>query len=163
MRVRVAAAVTLSLWSVSFACAATFGVACSSSSGSGSPPPSGCDGALCIDTGVPADTGASQADTGATNEGDSGAADSGHPDEHDSAAPDALYGACAVTGSFGWSCAASATGADPADCTDPNYPDCFVGGQGSWCTKACIANGDCVAIEDAGCVPSACNMKGYCK
>jgi hypothetical protein len=82
---------------------------------------------------------------------------------HDGPSPDALYAACAITGSFGAPCHATTTGADPTDCTDPSYPVCFVGGQGSWCTKACTGNGDCAQMEDAGCVPTQCNGRGYCK
>jgi hypothetical protein len=86
-----------------------------------------------------------------------------------------LYGACATKGSFGWPCTETATGLDPTDCTDPNYPYCFVGGQGTWCTALCDEDaGDnaCLEAADAsgatgldggGCIPSACNAKGYCK
>ena len=69
-----------------------------------------------------------------------------------------------VKGSFGSTCAATVTGADPTDCTDPGYAECFVGGQGAWCTKLCKAATDCTTGgEDAGCQPTACNAKGYCK
>ena len=83
---------------------------------------------------------------------------------HDGPSPDALYGACAKQGSFGWPCTLTVTGPDPSECTDPNYPDCFAGGQGAWCTKTCTGTTDCTnGASDAGCVPTACNGKGYCK
>jgi hypothetical protein len=83
---------------------------------------------------------------------------------HDGPPPDALYG-CALPGSFGAPCTAATSGADPTDCTDPEYPVCFVGGQGAWCTKSCTAGGsECTtAIEDGGCAPTSCNARGYCK
>jgi hypothetical protein len=151
------------LWIGAVATAAALAFGCGSSS-SGTPEPTGptkdggCQGAACVDAGPGADTGSSNPDAG---EG---------PDVHeadgsrDGAAADALYG-CAATGSFGWRCSASTTGPDPTDCTDPIYPDCFVGGQGSWCTKACPGGAaDCtMAAEDAGCAPTACNARGYCK
>jgi hypothetical protein len=114
-------------------------------------------GGTAQDSAAPgADTG-SEPDANGPHNGDGGHVDDG-------AAPISLYGACAVTGSFGWPCTASATGPDPTDCTDPNYPDCFVGGQGSWCTKSCKVATDCTAdAEDAGCVPTACNAKLSCK
>lgn len=83
---------------------------------------------------------------------------------HDGGAPDALYGACAIQGSFGWPCSAADSGPDPTDCTYSSYPECFIGGQGSWCTKTCATAVDCTTgVEDAGCVPTACNARGYCK
>jgi hypothetical protein len=143
----------LCIGALTTAVALAFG--CSSSSGTGSPGPAtggGCDGASCQDA-------ASSTDAGPTE-------DAFHPDgPRDGAAPDALYG-CAVTGSFGSPCSATTSGPDPTDCTDPNYPDCFVGGQGAWCTKTCTPGSatDCtMGVEDAGCVPSACNARGYCK
>jgi hypothetical protein len=132
---------------------------CSSSSG-GSSPPAGHDGGTASDTGTGADT-ASGTDSGGGGGADAGMESS--PGEHDGAAPDALYG-CAAKGSFGWPCTVSASGPDPTDCTDPNFPDCFVGGQGSWCTKTCTGTTDCTgSAEDAGCAPESCNTKGYCK
>lgn len=124
------------------------GFGCSSSSSSPTTT-GGCDGGACADTSTPADGGT---DT-STGGGDG---------SHDAPAADALYGQCALKGGFGWPCTLSATGPDPTDCTDPNYPDCFVGGQGGWCTKTCTGLADC-AGGDAGCVPTACNNKGYCK
>ncbi|HEY6463599.1 MAG TPA: hypothetical protein VIY73_25700 [Polyangiaceae bacterium] len=110
------------------------------------------------DTGAAAET-ASGADTGSSADG---ALDGGNG-AHDGPAADALYG-CATNGSFGWSCAASQTGPDPTDCTDPAFPDCFVGGQGAWCTKTCGGDTDCTgSAEDAGCAPASCNKQGYCK
>ncbi len=104
--------------------------------------------------------GASDAGAGA----DSGLhiGDGGHVE--DGATPGSLYGSCALTGSFGWPCA-QANAIDSVDCTDPRFPYCFAGGQGSWCTAICEDAGfsaSCL-IEDAGCTPTACNTKGYCK
>jgi hypothetical protein len=84
---------------------------------------------------------------------------------HDGAPPDALYGGCALQGSFGWPCHAMTTGPDTTDCTDPAYTVCFVGGQGAWCTKTCPGGPtDCTTgVEDAGCIPTTCNARGYCK
>jgi hypothetical protein len=84
------------------------------------------------------------------------------PGPHDGPLPDALY-ACALPGSFGAPCTVSASGADPAECTDPAYSQCFVGGQGAWCTKLCTGAADCTATSDAGCSPTSCNVRGYCK
>jgi len=132
--------------------AATFGVAlgfgCSSSSSPTTTP--GVDGSTS-DTGSAADTGV-ETDTGATIDGGA----------HDGPPPDALYAACATQGTFGWPCSAAATGPDPTECTDPNFPDCFVGGQGAWCTKTCTGLADC-AGDGGGCVATGCNGKGYCK
>jgi hypothetical protein len=133
--------------------------------------PSACSGTACEDANTAADT--SIADTG--NGGDTGspaetgASDAGTESDvvgdgpRDGASPTSLYGACALMGSFGWPCTLTASGADPAECTDPNYSQCFVGGQGAWCTKLCTGNGDCTAVEDAGCVPTECNARGWCK
>jgi hypothetical protein len=109
-----------------------------------------------------------QQETGSTNDG--GVTD-GAPTEdvvgdgpHDGAPPDALYGGCERMGSFGSPCHLTATGPDPTDCTDPTYPECFVGGQGAWCTKTCMSATDCtMGVEDAGCIPVQCNARGYCK
>jgi hypothetical protein len=97
--------------------------------------------------------------------------DGGHVD--DGATPFALYAACAVKGSFGYPCDAAASGTDTTDCTDPNYPECFVGGQGSWCTALCggdaavclaaAADAGATGLDGGGCIPTACNMQGYCK
>lgn len=91
--------------------------------------------------------------------------DATHKDDHED--PITVYSACAVRGSFGWPCSLTASGPDTAECTDPNYPQCFVGGQGAWCTASCAEFGTCPGPEadagDAGCVPSACNARGYCK
>lgn len=151
---------SLSLWAASTALAAGMAIGCSSSSG-GSGQQGGQDSG-----GGGADTGSSGGDTGAA--GDTGPAeDSSNPGDgggaHDAPPPDALYG-CATTGSFGWSCQLTTSGPDPTDCTDPNYPDCFVGGQGAWCTKSCTGATDCTSgVEDAGCAPTDCNARGYCK
>lgn len=129
----------------------------SSSSPSGSGEHEGTDSGGHADTGTAADTGGGGSDGGGS---DGGTADDA---SHDAPSPDALYG-CAVTGSFGSTCNATTTGADPTECTDPNFPDCFVGGQGAWCTKTCSGTTDCTGVaEDAGCAPSSCNTKGYCK
>ncbi len=91
--------------------------------------------------------------------------DATHADEKPP--PTAVYGECALKGSFGWPCSSTTSGPDPTDCTDPNFPDCFVGGQGSWCTASCATFGVCPQPAedggDAGCIPSACNARGYCK
>jgi hypothetical protein len=85
----------------------------------------------------------------------------------DKAAPTTVYGACAAPGSFGWPCTAPTSEPDPTECTDPNFPDCFVGGQGSWCTASCATFGVCPGGDqdggDAGCIPTQCNARGYCK
>jgi hypothetical protein len=77
------------------------------------------------------------------------------------------YEVCAAKGSFGWPCGLDASGPDPTTCTDPNFPDCFVGGQSAWCTASCATFGICPGGDqdggDAGCVPVACNARGYCK
>ena len=123
------------------------GCSTSSSSQGG---PSGCDGSACADTGAPVDS-AAEAQGG----GDAG---------HDGPSPDALYGACAIPGSFGSPCKATASGPDPTECTDTNFSQCFVGGQGAWCSKTCTTLSDCTAgANDAGCVPTACNGRGFCK
>ncbi|MGD0528766.1 MAG: hypothetical protein ABSE49_26755 [Polyangiaceae bacterium] len=122
----------------------------SADSGTGADSHAGSDSSAASDSGGGADTSMSNEDAQGVG-------------LHDGGAPDALYGACAVMGSFGWPCNASATGPDPTDCTDPAYPDCFVGGQGTWCTKTCATSADCTQVEDAGCTPTACNNKGYCK
>ena len=119
----------------------------------------GCSGSTASPTTGPA---------GDDGGGDATASDAplDHPGEgaHDGPAPDALYG-CALPGSFGANCRATATGADPTDCTDPEYPICFVGGQGAWCTKTCTPTGtECTTgVEDGGCAPTGCNGRGYCK
>jgi hypothetical protein len=112
-------------------------------------------------------SGAPSAPSGGDDGGDATAADApeDHPGEgsHDGAPPDALYG-CALPGSFGAPCTLSASGPDSKDCTDPKYPQCFVGGQGAWCTKTCTGTADCTTgIEDGGCAPTGCNGRGYCK
>jgi hypothetical protein len=129
----------------------TFGVAalslgvafgCSSSTSAPNAPSSDCEAGACADAAVD------------------------HPGDgngtHDGPPPDALY-ACALPGSFGAPCTASASGPDPTACTDPTYPQCFVGGQGAWCTKLCTDASDCTATSDAGCAPTSCNARGYCK
>lgn len=149
---RTLTAVALALGSSSILAFAAYG--CSSSS-SGPEPTGPCQGPGC-DSGVQQDTGAVK-DAGMMEDvvGDG---------PHDGAAPDALYGACALQGSFGWPCHASTSGPDTTDCTDPAYSQCFVGGQGAWCTKTCTTGTDCtMGVEDAGCIPTACNARGYCK
>lgn len=131
------------LASAGFALALGFGFGCSSSSAGG--------GTTAGEGGPSPDTGGGSPDTG-------GAADGG---AHDAPAADALYGACAVNAGFGWPCAAAATGPDAVNCTNPAFPVCFVGGQGAWCTKTCANPSECTS--DAGCTPTACNSKGYCK
>jgi hypothetical protein len=146
---------SLSLSACAAAIAAVCVVGCSSGSSTNPTPGQGDSGSSdtgsSADTGSPADT-ASPEDVAHTGDG-----------PHDGGAPDALYG-CASKGGFGWPCTAATTGPDPTDCTDPAYPDCFVGGQGAWCTKTCTGATDCTTgTEDAGCIPTACNGKGYCK
>src|SRR5271165_4261801 len=134
---RTLTAVAIALGSSSILAFAAYG--CSSSS-SGPLPTGPCQGPGCADSGGQQDTGVQQ-DTGAT---DSGAMEDVVGDgPHDGAAPGALYGGCAQQGSFGWPCHATATGPDTTDCTDPAYTDCFVGGQGAWCTKTCTTGTDC--------------------
>ncbi|HEX8790714.1 MAG TPA: hypothetical protein VF765_07165 [Polyangiaceae bacterium] len=150
---RTLTAVALALGSSSILALAAYG--CSSSS-SGPVPTGPCQGPGCADSGMQQDTGASK-DAGPTEDvvGDG---------PHDGAAPDALYGACARQGSFGWPCSLTASGPDTTDCTDPAYTQCFVGGQGAWCTKTCTSATDCtMGVEDAGCIPTGCNARGYCK
>jgi hypothetical protein len=92
----------------------------------------------------------SHVDGGAgTGEGDGGHVNDGAP-------PSQLY-ADAAKGSFGWPCAFEGT--DPTDCTDPEYPTCFVGGQGSWCTHVCDAGAQCGSPPTSG----QCNARGFCK
>jgi hypothetical protein len=145
------------LWLGSLSVAAAIGFACGCSSSSPGPETStGEDSGTKSDGGTTSDTGTGGDAMNMQDVVGDGA--------HDGAAPDALYSACALNGSFGWPCTLTATGPDPTDCTDPNYPDCFVGGQGAWCTKACTMGTDCTTgLEDAGCVPTACNARGYCK
>jgi hypothetical protein len=124
---------------------------------------SACGSSVCsCDEGEDAGSGA-DADAGTTPIDTPG--DATHLDEKP--APTTVYGACALQGSFGWPCSATTSGPDPTDCTDPNFPDCFVGGQGSWCTASCATFGVCPPGDqdggDAGCTPSACNARGYCK
>jgi hypothetical protein len=141
------------LWIGAAVTAVALAFGCSSSSSPGSPGPTndgGHDAGPTTDGGSMPDV--SQADVFRAD----GA--------HDGGAPDALYGACALTGGFGWPCSAAKSGADPTDCTDPNYPQCFVGGQAAWCTKTCTSVTDCTTgLEDAGCVPTACNGQHFCK
>lgn len=146
--------------------AGSIAIAASGCSSSTTPPGSGThtggsdSGNEGEDAGTGGETG-SGADSGG-HDGAIGADGGGESDgSHDAPAPDALYG-CAVMGSFGWTCTATATGPDPTECTDPNFPDCFVGGQGAWCTKTCASVSDC-ADDGGGCTPSGCNTKGYCK
>jgi hypothetical protein len=92
--------------------------------------------------------------------------DATHLDEKP--APETVYAECAINGSFGWPCTLDASGPDPVECTDPQFPDCFAGGQSSWCTASCAQFGVCPAPADqdggdAGCAPVACNARGYCK
>lgn len=128
-------------WSATAVSALAIGFGCSSSSSGG--------GSTNVDASTPADA---SPDTGGGGDG-----------AHDGPSPDAQYGACAIKGSFGSPCHATTSGPDTTDCTDPSYPQCFVGGQGAWCTKACTQASDCTAgASDAGCVPIGCNSKGYC-
>ncbi|HEY2512266.1 MAG TPA: hypothetical protein VGI39_15470 [Polyangiaceae bacterium] len=101
------------------------------------------------------DASAPVADAGAPGDG-------GHA--NDGAPPSSLYGACAIKGGFGWPCTV-AGGSDPTNCTDPEFPYCFSGGQGSWCTKSCLSdpNACTTNVPDAGCAPTQCNARGYCK
>ncbi len=130
-------------------------------------------------------------DSGPVTAPDSGHdGDGGHVD--DGASPSAMYSACAKQGSFGYPCTIPNAN-DPANCTDPNFPYCFGGGQGYWCTAFCGTSdggddagddgGDagvtglaaCLVEEpdggyldaatspNQGCGPTACNAKGYCK
>jgi hypothetical protein len=130
-----------------------------------------CGSAICsCGTASQADAGASTEDAG-EHIGDGGRVTDG-------ASPSTLYSACALEGSFGWPCSlANVPGADagdqtavldPVDCTDPSYPYCFLGGQGSWCTAPCTLSNvsSTCTVEDAGCAPrtdTTCNAKGFCK
>ena len=92
--------------------------------------------------------------------------DATHQDEKPP--PLTAYSECSVKGSFGWPCSLTTSGPDPSECTDLNFPDCFAGGQGAWCTASCATFGVCPGQEmsdggDAGCAPTACNARGYCK
>lgn len=130
-------------------------------------------------------TGTTKEDGGAAGEDDA-SAPSGDAGERigdggrvtDGASPASVYAACALQGSFGWPCSiANASNADaagqsavldPTDCSDPNYPYCFLGGQGSWCTAPCtlMSVATTCNVEDAGCAPrtdTTCNAKGFCK
>src|SRR5208282_5432797 len=97
--------------------------------------------ATCSCNGGSSSGGSSSSGSSGSSGGSSGSSsgvpngDGGHVD--DGATPVALYSACMVKGSFGYPCVAAASGLDPTDCTDPNYPYCFVGGQGAWCTAGC--------------------------
>ena len=146
--------------------AVAMAIGCSSSSSGPTP----CSGTACVDANTTSDTGAMDTGTSADSATvDTGESDSGTESDvvgdgpRDGASPTSMYGACAVMGGFGWPCTLTTSGADPTDCTDPNYPQCFVGGQGAWCTKLCTGNTDCTAMEDAGCAPTQCNARGYCK
>ncbi|HTQ46978.1 MAG TPA: hypothetical protein VMI75_29690 [Polyangiaceae bacterium] len=151
-------AVALAFGSSSALAFAAYG--CSSSS-SGAPT-GPCQGPGCQDSGGQQDTGTQQDTGSASDAGMTGDAIGDGP--HNAPTPDAMYGGCARQGSFGSPCSATTTGPDTTDCTDPNYTECFVGGQGSWCTKTCTTATDCtMGVEDAGCIPIACNAKGYCK
>jgi len=105
------------------------------------------------------DAGAHESDSGAPGQGQG---DGGHL--NDGSTPTSLYGTCAVQGGFGWPCT-QANANDPTSCTDPEYPFCFGGGQGFWCTKKCTAGGgECAqGVESSGCTPTSCNARGYCK
>ncbi|MGH7297264.1 MAG: hypothetical protein ACRELB_20160 [Polyangiaceae bacterium] len=144
------------VWAGTWALAAGVATGCSSSTSGGSGTQGGGEGGATSETGAGSETGSgSDAGTGADGAEDSGA--------HDAPAPDALYG-CAVQGSFGWTCTATTTGPDPTECTDPAFPDCFVGGQGAWCSSTCASATDCTGgAVDASCAPTSCNSKGYCK
>jgi hypothetical protein len=155
---RTLTAVAIALGSSSMLAFAAYG--CSSSSGG--VPTGPCQGPGCQDSGGQQDTGMQQ-ETG-------GPSDAGMMSDHvgdgpmDGQPPDALYGGCALQGSFGWPCHATMSGPDTTDCTDPAYTECFVGGQGAWCTKTCTGATDCTTgVEDAGCKPMSCNARGYCK
>ena len=145
--------IALAFGSASILAFAAYG--CSSSS-SGPIPTGPCQGPGCEDSGMQHDTG-SVTDGGPTDDvvGDG---------PRDGAPPDAQDGACARMGSFGWPCHLTTSGPDTTDCTDPAYGDCFVGGQGAWCTKMCANPSECTSgVEDAGCIPTTCNARGYCK
>jgi hypothetical protein len=115
----------------------------------------------CSSSSTPSPSGGS--DAGASVDASAGDADHPADGSHDGPGPDALY-ACASPGSFGYPCHATATGPDPTDCTDPSYPQCFVGGQGSWCTKTCTTTADCTsASADAACPATSCNARGFCR
>jgi hypothetical protein len=105
------------------------------------------------------------ADAGASTEEADVPGDATHRDEQ--TAPSATY-ACALEGGFGWSCTLAVSGPDSAECTDPRFPECFVGAQGGRCTALCGDAGfaGCPVIATgagAGCVPTECNARGYCK
>jgi hypothetical protein len=111
------------------------------------------------------DTGAPVLDAGMDAPAIDTPGDATHLDEKPP--PTTAYDECAARGSFGWPCNAEASGPDPSECTDTNFSECFVGGQGAWCTASCATFGVCPGSDqdggDAGCVPVACNARGYCK
>jgi hypothetical protein len=161
-------------WLSAAGIAVAFVFGCSSSQSSGPSSSGGCTAGSTVsctcsngETGTEACGAAPSACSCNTTDG--GASDSGPTQGdgghlNDGATPSSLYSACAVKGGFGWPCT-QANANDPTNCTDPEYPYCFGGGQGYWCTKSCTAaGGECASgVEDAGCVPSACNARGYCK
>jgi hypothetical protein len=134
-------------------CTAGSTVSCTCSNGQSGTELCGAAPSACKCAGSPAEG----SDAGAPPEGDGGHL-------NDGATPSQLYAACAVPGSFGAGCT-QPNANDPTNCTDPEYPYCFGGGQGYWCTKPCTATGnECTTgVEDAGCIPTQCNARGYCK
>jgi hypothetical protein len=123
-----------------------------------------CGSSECVCDGTSDDSGAPApgADAGESADAGDHNGDGGHVD--DGATPGTLYSACAVQGSFGWTCT-QPNAIDTINCTDPKFPYCFGGGQGYWCTADCADAGFTAAClaETGGCQPTACNAKGYCK
>ena len=116
----------------------------------------------CSSSASPATADAGESDAGESADADV-PGDATHRDEQ--AAPSVTY-ACALEGGFGSPCTLAVSGPDTAECTDPRFPDCFVGGQGGRCSAACGDGGIAacpVVAAGAGCVPTECNARGYCK
>lgn len=127
--------------------------------GNGQPGTQACGSAVC--------SCARADDASATSEDADVPGDATHRDEQP--APTSTYAACAAPGGFGWPCSSATSGLDPAECTDPRFPYCFAGAQGGRCTALCgdagIAGCPLFGTDagDAGCVPTDCNARGYCK
>ena len=167
----------IALWMVALTGVALIALGCSSSASPSDSCTSGTTVACTCKGGEPGTQvcGTSTCTCAGTGEGDAGAestdadvpGDATHRDEQP--APTTTYSACALPGSFGWPCTSATSGLDPAECTDPSFPYCFAGAQGGRCTALC---GDAGAIScplfgadagDAGCIPTDCNARGYCK
>jgi hypothetical protein len=125
----------------------------------------GCSGSTTSSAVSPEEAGAS-AEAGENADEDEDADTPGDATHKDEQPPLTATYACAVQGGFGWPCTVAVSGPDSAECTDPRFPYCFVGGQGGRCTAPCgdAGVGACPSVgADAGCVPTDCNARGYCK